>query len=155
MPYRDRAQRLAYLREYHARHAERMKEQNRLYRLTHREEIAARWREWHAAHPEAMKAATKKARDNWVSSHRDEVRAKVARRRAVLARVTTEKVLSAEVLRRSEGVCGICGGVITGPFDVDHIIPLARGGPHSYANTQAAHPVCNRRKRHRLPEVPA
>jgi 5-methylcytosine-specific restriction endonuclease McrA len=29
---------------------------------------------------------------------------------------------------------------------LDHIVPLARGGEHSYANTQPAHPTCNRRK---------
>jgi 5-methylcytosine-specific restriction endonuclease McrA len=29
---------------------------------------------------------------------------------------------------------------------IDHVIPLARGGEHSYANAQAAHGPCNMRK---------
>lgn len=31
---------------------------------------------------------------------------------------------------------------------VDHIIPLKDGGPHTYANVQAAHLHCNHRKNH-------
>ena len=46
----------------------------------------------------------------------------------------------------SNGICGICGLPIVGKFEVDHIIPLARGGEHSYRNTQATHPRCNRVK---------
>jgi 5-methylcytosine-specific restriction endonuclease McrA len=52
------------------------------------------------------------------------------------------------VLERDDGVCGICGlDVDPLSFHVDHVVPLAHGGEHSYANTQAAHPVCNVRKR--------
>ena len=54
------------------------------------------------------------------------------------------------IWERDKGICGICGDPIEGRFDVDHIVPLARGGEHSYANTQAAHPTCNYRKRDRL-----
>ncbi len=31
-------------------------------------------------------------------------------------------------------------------LNVDHIIPLSRGGEHSYANTQASHHICNNKK---------
>jgi 5-methylcytosine-specific restriction endonuclease McrA len=31
-------------------------------------------------------------------------------------------------------------------FHVDHVVPLARGGEHSYANTQPACPPCNMSK---------
>jgi 5-methylcytosine-specific restriction endonuclease McrA len=33
---------------------------------------------------------------------------------------------------------------------VDHVVPVTRGGEHSYANTRAAHGVCNIWKRARL-----
>jgi 5-methylcytosine-specific restriction endonuclease McrA len=52
----------------------------------------------------------------------------------------------------SAGRCGICGDLVA--FDAmhaDHIVPLARGGEHSYANTQAAHPRCNMSKGARMP----
>jgi 5-methylcytosine-specific restriction endonuclease McrA len=31
-------------------------------------------------------------------------------------------------------------------MEVDHILPLARGGPHRYENVQPSHGDCNRRK---------
>lgn len=58
-----------------------------------------------------------------------------------------ELVEPQEVYRRAGGLCGICAEPVDpSTFHVDHIIPLARGGEHSYANTQPAHPVCNLRK---------
>lgn len=33
-----------------------------------------------------------------------------------------------------------------GPFTLDHVVPLARGGEHSYRNVKLAHPLCNSRK---------
>lgn len=50
------------------------------------------------------------------------------------------------------GFCGICNEEVD-PFDfeIDHIIPLSKGGEHSYGNTQPAHRFCNRSKGNRLP----
>jgi 5-methylcytosine-specific restriction endonuclease McrA len=44
------------------------------------------------------------------------------------------------------GACGICKEYIEGRFDVDHVVPIARGGLHGYVNVQPAHPRCNQRK---------
>lgn len=47
--------------------------------------------------------------------------------------------------------CGICSEfVLEAEFHVDHVIPLACGGLHMYANVQLAHPLCNSRKGHRI-----
>lgn len=56
--------------------------------------------------------------------------------------------------RRKHPDCGICGQPIDyelpylDPFEfvVDHIIPLAAGGPDELSNKQAAHRCCNRDK---------
>jgi len=49
------------------------------------------------------------------------------------------------------GICGICGELCSAEsFEVDHIVPLSKGGEHSYVNTQIAHATCNRRKNARL-----
>lgn len=64
----------------------------------------------------------------------------------------TEHVDRAVVLERDKGICGICGEPVDrGNFHVDHIVPLSRGGEHSYANTQVAHPRCNQVKYDRAP----
>jgi 5-methylcytosine-specific restriction endonuclease McrA len=55
------------------------------------------------------------------------------------------------VYERDSGICQICLESITDKWEVDHFIPLARGGEHSYANSQLAHPSCNRKKWANLP----
>ena len=65
--------------------------------------------------------------------------------------VPYEFVNKAKVFVRDGWVCGIC----TEPIDralawpdpssasMDHVVPMFRGGAHSYANTQASHLRCN------------
>ena len=62
-----------------------------------------------------------------------------------------EPVSMAVLRRRDEDTCRICGKPIdftTQPphpsaATIDHVIALARGGAHSYGNTQLAHLRCN------------
>lgn len=109
---------------------------SREWRVAHREEVRGYKRDWAAEHPEAITLYNRQAR---------------LQRRARLARVASELVDPREVYRRSGGICGICGAAVSvETFHVDHIIPISRGGPHVYANTQAAHPLCNIRKNARV-----
>lgn len=84
-------------------------------------------------------------RDNW--KH-------VVKRRARTREVFDEMVDRREIFHRDNWICQLCGlGIdpaLTAPnlwsASLDHIIPLARGGRHSRANTQASHAICNSRK---------
>lgn len=66
-------------------------------------------------------------------------------------------------LKRRGDDCGICGQPIdyTLPqyhpmsFEVDHRVPIARGGSKSLNNCQSAHRRCNRAKSDSLPGDPA
>lgn len=52
---------------------------------------------------------------------------------------------------RDKGVCGICVRAV--PFSeasVDHVIPISRGGQHSWDNVRLTHIRCNMRKGSRL-----
>lgn len=42
--------------------------------------------------------------------------------------------------------CARCGQTIEPgqPFDVDHVVPLSRGGGTGWQNQSVAHPKCNR-----------
>jgi 5-methylcytosine-specific restriction endonuclease McrA len=79
------------------------------------------------------------------------------RRRARLLDAWVEDVDIAVVFERDGGRCGVCGNPIDLAFDwpdrmsltLDHVVPLARGGEHSYRNVQVAHAVCNSRKNDR------
>ncbi len=75
-------------------------------------------------------------------------------RREMLRRAHVELVSMAVLRRRDEDRCRICGE----PVDfarqwpdptaatIDHVFALARGGEHSYGNTQLAHLRCNTAK---------
>lgn len=67
-----------------------------------------------------------------------------------------------QLYRKSNGICAICGHICDmddytikdGAFvagnnypSIDHIIPLSKGGEHSWSNIQLAHRACNIKKR--------
>lgn len=73
------------------------------------------------------------------------------RRRAERHGVNYERVVRAEVYERYFGRCGICGGDVgEDEFEVDHIVPIARGGTHTLDNCQPAHALCNKIKSDRI-----
>lgn len=75
---------------------------------------------------------------------------KRARRRAAFVEV----VDPATLFERDGWRCHICGGKVRRGVDgfdpqaptIDHVVPLSRGGEHSYRNTACAHRICNMRK---------
>lgn len=66
-----------------------------------------------------------------------------------------EDVSKTVVATRDKWRCQLCGKRVSQTLQyphpmspsLDHVIPIARGGEHSYANTQLAHLTCNIRKR--------
>lgn len=87
---------------------------------------------------------------------RGEARAENAiTRRARKRAAVVETVYRKKVFERDGWRCGICGHPVNQRLawphprspSLDHIVPLALGGEHSYANTQLAHLLCNVRKR--------
>jgi 5-methylcytosine-specific restriction endonuclease McrA len=72
----------------------------------------------------------------------------------MLRRAYVESVSMAELRRRDEDTCRICGKPVDftrQPPDpsaatIDHVIAVSRGGEHSYKNTQLAHLRCNTAK---------
>lgn len=68
-------------------------------------------------------------------------------RRAKKKAAWIESVDPIVVYERDCGICHICGeGIGEERWEIDHKIPLSRGGPHSYANVGLAHASCNRKK---------
>lgn len=77
-------------------------------------------------------------------------------RRKMQKRVLTiETVNPIRVFERDGWICHLCGGMTIkdkrGTYhpkapELDHIIPISKGGPHSYANTACAHRACNAAK---------
>ena len=75
-----------------------------------------------------------------------------ARRRG--AKSAGERVVYEVVAKRDRWRCRICGGAVnpdtprTEPTggSLDHIIPVANGGPHIYSNIRLTHSACNKRR---------
>lgn len=72
-------------------------------------------------------------------------RGRAKRRRERTAGVSLDRWL---IARRDGWVCGICSEHVSPDemWSIDHIVPLARGGSHSYENVQLAHFDCNTKK---------
>ncbi|WP_162606109.1 HNH endonuclease [Jiangella aurantiaca] len=63
-----------------------------------------------------------------------------------------------EIGDRDDWTCGICWGRIDRHLQdpehpmmqsLDHIVPIARGGPHTRANVRITHASCNTSRNHR------
>ena len=77
---------------------------------------------------------------------------KSAGRRARRLNAFVENVDKRELHRRHDGICGICRTpVALEHTTIDHVVPLSRGGLHSYANCVPSHEECNVAKGNRLP----
>lgn len=95
--------------------------------------------------PDCAKKSSNKQRD-----HR--------RRMKITARLIDNDITVEGLYRRDSGVCYLCGGrcnledytVRDGAFvagdwypSIDHVVPLAKGGEHSWNNVRLAHRRCN------------
>lgn len=167
---KNREKAKAQARAWNAANPERAKETRRRYRETHPELFAEAQRKWREANPglaakraaiwyHANKERARERQRKYVEKNRVANRPKLVvkeqRRKARLRAAFVEDVEPLELLNRGRGLCGICLEYVDPlNFDIDHIQPLAKGGEHSYANCQPAHPSCNFRKGAKWPWPP-
>lgn len=91
----------------------------------------------------------------------DRRRANYQKRRALKRLLPAENVISRVVFERDGWICGICSDPVSEGIawpdplspSLDHVVPLARGGHHTYQNTQLAHLRCNMSKGDRVGAV--
>jgi 5-methylcytosine-specific restriction endonuclease McrA len=98
--------------------------------------------------PNQRKHATK--RDRWQHAN--------YKRRALVLAGEPEEVDRLAVFERDHWTCGICSMPVMPSLkwphrecaSIDHIVPLSKGGSHTYTNVQCAHYGCNSAKSDRL-----
>jgi 5-methylcytosine-specific restriction endonuclease McrA len=56
------------------------------------------------------------------------------------------------LLKLQGGTCAYCGSHLNNEYDVDHFIPVAKGGPHGLSNNVLSCRTCNLDKNANLPE---
>jgi 5-methylcytosine-specific restriction endonuclease McrA len=109
----------------------------------------AAWREENREHHDRL-------RRKWKRQNPDRVLTHSHTRRLRIASQFVEHVDPNVVYERNGGLCGICGEPVErAAMEVDHIIPVSRGGLHGYSNVQPAHGPCNRRKHNHITEAAA
>jgi len=139
-------------REYRARyneaHPDKVRASKKKYRLSHPGETQRDKKKWNETHPDYMPRYLRK----WIRDHPEQVKQFAHRYRAHKegngGSYTIEELDS--VFESQEGFCYLCGELLYGKLDdlpeVEHKIPISRGGTNDISNIGLAHMRCNRRK---------
>jgi 5-methylcytosine-specific restriction endonuclease McrA len=155
----------AQVRSYYKKNAGKISERGRVYREKNASQISekkrrdyrenhdtilAKYRERYAENAEVIL----KRNSTWRRSNQDVIRSHHATRRARKREAFVEHVDRAQVFDRDGYICQRCG-IQCDPVAVyparnfatlDHIVALANGGEHSYANSQTLCGPCNSAK---------
>lgn len=119
----------AYQKAYREANSERLKESFKLHYIKNSAAYIARAKRWDKANPLAKRVYTNRRR---------------SRLRAAEGKHTAVELKALMV--RQRGKCACCEGSLKPGYDVDHIVPLAKGGSNYITNIQLLCPPCNRSK---------
>lgn len=108
-------------------------------------------RQWNQSHPQiALNRVNRWKSDNPYKARLNSQKTAQTRRARKKA-AFVESITPIIVFERDGWLCGICGKLV-GREDasIDHIMPLSKGGLHSYVNVQTSHLRCNVRKQAKI-----
>jgi 5-methylcytosine-specific restriction endonuclease McrA len=142
-------------KKYRLENKEKIKEKNKKYRLENQEKIRNQVRKYRSENREIISERRKKRHlDN-----PDEARRASVKRRALKFSNEHSPYTEAEVLSLYGTDCHICNQPIDleAPrharnfgwelgLQMDHVIPISKGGPDTLENVKPAHGLCNNRK---------
>lgn len=137
----------AYQKRWKTENADRIKKHNRDFYQNHIQEARHRRRAYTEEHAEEARERSRR----WAKSHRAQ---RIEYQRVRYARKKNapriERINRKIVYQRDKGICSLCQTkVIWEDASLDHIIPLSKGGSHTYDNIALTHLLCNIRKRDR------
>lgn len=148
---RNRESRIAHVHEYAQQHKVEVSALHRKQYQRTREHRLERAREYRLANPVAVAEAKWRAMEKKPDLYRAIGQAKSARRyarlRGALVVPFTREQL-ADKMAYWGNRCWVCGKPME---QVDHVKPLAKGGPHVLANLRPICRSCNRKKWHQWP----
>jgi 5-methylcytosine-specific restriction endonuclease McrA len=114
------------------------------HKTKHRKHIAARNAQWFQKNKEHRRviAAQWRAKNKALVAHY--ARTRRARHNNQFGDVS--KNIIAILLRSQKRLCPCCLRLLNNDYELDHVIPLSRGGRHDDHNLQLVHLSCNRKK---------
>lgn len=131
-------------RAYKAAHKAELRLKERAYKAAHKKEIAATWRVYALAHKAELAAKDRV----YYLAHKEEYVAHAAKRRARKANASVNDFTIAqwhEIIEAYGHRCVYCGRKMQ-RLTQDHIVPLAKGGTHTFSNIVPACKSCNSQK---------
>jgi 5-methylcytosine-specific restriction endonuclease McrA len=137
---RLKAQKLAYIEA----NKELVARRRNAYYRRHVQHHAEKTKKWGALNPDRRKAISRKWYENNQERYRIYRLNRIARVKGVEGSFTADDIADLRKLQR--GRCAYCRRRLPKPFDIDHILPLTRGGSNDRRNLQLTCGTCNRRK---------
>lgn len=132
-----------YGKLWKAAHPGKCKEHRRKYDVEHREQSNEWHKKWKAKHPEKRKEFDRK----WLIKHPEKVTEYNQRRLARKANAKGNGVTSKQWKEVKSSYCSLCA--YCGQrrlLEMDHIVPLSKGGQHDIDNIAPACRPCNAHK---------
>lgn len=149
---RDREKNLAYAAEYRAKNAEAIKEKcagkysewSAKYRAKNYEKCLGMTQAWKDANPERRAATNAAWSQNNLDKHRSYQHNRRGQKAACGGKLSPD--LADRLLFLQKNKCACCGKSLSNGYEMDHIIPLSKGGRNIDSNIQLLTPSCNRSK---------
>ena len=137
-------------RAYNKANSERLNAQATAWQKANPEKVAKIKKAYRKANPEKVKAYNKA----YWKANSDKNRQRSHKHRALKHATQIEPISEKQVYLRDGWKCQICHKRVNKKLkwphpmcaSLDHIIPLSKGGTHTYANVQLAHFGCNMSK---------
>ena len=149
--------------KYRKNNREKISEANKKYRKSNLEKIKQSKKEYREANPEKIKELKKKWAQANPEKDREGRRRNERKRRALKLQNGYSPYTEAEVLNLYGTNCHLCGQPIDfeAPrrfnkpgwelgLQMDHVIPISKGGPDTLENVKPAHGLCNITKNNKV-----
>lgn len=148
--------RMAEDAEWAEKERQRLKEKSREERRESPERVAQRLANYRARHPERLKERQRETMRKAYARDPEKFKARAAKQRAQRLEIPGEftSMDVNAVFRKQEGKCHYCGSKIIWRqtrWEIDHFIPVSRGGTNDPSNIVIACLPCNRSKHDKLP----
>lgn len=134
---------------YREKNKDFVKEINRRWYRANSKRIIEKFSSRYYADPKAKKKYARERHKQNPDSARTASRNRKARLKGAEGRHTRDDIDRLYVLQK--GRCAICFTALRGKFEIDHRMPLSRGGSNDPSNLQLACKPCNLRKRAKDP----